>query len=99
MTAKKKLRKLPKGRKGAWFVKLRGSYIPCSWQGWLTYIPFIALVLVGFFPIVSTIITFRDMQILGTQFWISQVITMVMFVLPYQVALVVVMHWIARRKS
>lgn len=40
--AKKTSISLPKHRKGAWFVSLRGSYIPCAWQGWLTYIPFTA---------------------------------------------------------
>ena len=25
-----------------WFVRVRGSYLPNSWQGWLTYIPFTA---------------------------------------------------------
>lgn len=25
-----------------WFIKVRGSYLPNSWQGWLLYIPFTA---------------------------------------------------------
>ena len=29
-------------RKGAWFAKVRGSYIPVSTKGWLTYIPYAA---------------------------------------------------------
>lgn len=28
--------------KRAWFIKVRGSYLPNSWQGWLTYVPFVA---------------------------------------------------------
>lgn len=35
-----------KVKKDIWFIKVRGSYIPASWQGWLTYIPFI-LYMVG----------------------------------------------------
>ncbi len=30
-----------KAKKGKWFVKMRGSYIPGSWQGWLTYVPYV----------------------------------------------------------
>ncbi len=30
-------------KKGAWFMKLRGSYLPVSWQGWLSYVPFTIL--------------------------------------------------------
>lgn len=26
----------------AWFIRVRGSYLPNSRQGWLTYIPFVA---------------------------------------------------------
>lgn len=34
-----KLQKKPKLRKGVWFYKVRGSYLPATWQGWLLYIP------------------------------------------------------------
>ncbi len=37
MTHKKK-------RSQAWFIKVRGSYLPNSWQGWLTYVPYTAYV-------------------------------------------------------
>ncbi len=30
-------------RKQKWFTKVRSSYIPCSREGWLLYIPYIAL--------------------------------------------------------
>jgi len=26
-----------KAKKGAWFYKMRGSYLPCSWQGLAIY--------------------------------------------------------------
>lgn len=25
-----------------WFYKIRGSYLPASWQGWALYVPYIA---------------------------------------------------------
>ena len=28
--------------KTKWFIKVRGSYLPATWQAWLSYIPFIA---------------------------------------------------------
>jgi len=34
-----KLVKAPKPREGAWFVKVRHSYLPASTIGWLLYIP------------------------------------------------------------
>lgn len=34
---------------GKWFIKVRGSYLPNSWQGWLTYIPYTALLLMPLF--------------------------------------------------
>lgn len=33
----------PKPRKGAWFVRVRRSYLPVSRRGWLLYIPLITL--------------------------------------------------------
>lgn len=30
-------------KKGAWFLKVRGSYLPYSWQAWVSYLPFIGL--------------------------------------------------------
>ncbi len=29
-----------KFQKDIWFYKVRGSYLPATWQGWLTYLPF-----------------------------------------------------------
>jgi hypothetical protein len=31
-------KKLPKLRKGAWFVKVRGSYLPMTGQAWLLHL-------------------------------------------------------------
>jgi hypothetical protein len=34
--------KVPKAKKGAWFVRVRGSYLPRTWQAWVCYIPFVS---------------------------------------------------------
>ena len=34
-----------KQKKSKWFIKVRGSYLPNNGAGWLTYIPFIAYLL------------------------------------------------------
>lgn len=31
-----------KSKKQKWFIAGRGSYLPNSWQGWLSYIPYSA---------------------------------------------------------
>jgi hypothetical protein len=90
--------KIPKPRKGAWFVKVRSSYLPANWKGWLTYIPYIALIIVGLGNIVWPIL---DCIKFGCSARMSTTMLMSGFIisLPYFVSLVVVMYWIARRKS
>lgn len=34
-------------KNNTWFIKVRGSYLPNSWQGWLTYIPYMALLIIA----------------------------------------------------
>lgn len=34
-----------KAKKGAWFYKIRGSYLPCSWQGLTIYFVYMAYVI------------------------------------------------------
>jgi uncharacterized MAPEG superfamily protein len=41
MTMKTKNKRL-KAKPGAWFVSVRGSYLPASPAGWWTYVPFVA---------------------------------------------------------
>jgi hypothetical protein len=71
-------------RKGAWFVRLRGSYLPVSWQGWLTYIPFVA------YLAFSLIVAWR---------YSGNNLKIVILTVPNWVAAAVVMTWIAKRKS
>ena len=76
--------KTPKAKKGAWFVKVRGSYLPVSWQGWLTYIPF------TIFLVTVLVAAVR------TQHSVSDALYMIF---PEWVAAAVVMTWLAARKS
>jgi len=71
-------------RKGALFYKVRGSYLPATWQGWLTYVPF-----TGF--LVTVLV-----EAIRTQ---NSVSDMVYMIFPQWVAAAVVMTWLAARKS
>jgi hypothetical protein len=73
-----------KHKKGAWFVPLRGSYIPISWQGWLTYIPFMGYLVYSL--------------VVGHQYTGNDLKT-VLWVVPNWVAAAVVMTWLAKSKS
>lgn len=71
-------------KKGAWFVRLRGSYLPVSWQGWLTYVPFTA------YLVYSLIVAFA---------YTGNNLKAVLWVVPNWVAAVVIMTWVAQRTS
>lgn len=79
-----KHRTLPKHKKGAWFVQLRGSYIPVSGKGWLTYIPYLAY-------LVYTVVV--ALNYTGNGF------KAVLWIVPNFVAAAVVMTWLAKRLS
>lgn len=67
-----------------WFIKVRGSYLPNSWQGWLLYIPFIA------FLIAVVVSALRTQDSALHAFYM---------IFPQWVAAGVVMTWIASHKS
>jgi hypothetical protein len=74
----------PKARKGAWFVAVRGSYLPVSWEGWLTYVPFVAYLSFSW----------------HVAFWYTGTTPKaVLWIIPNWVAAAVVMTWVAKRKS
>ena len=75
---------MKKSRKQKWFVKVRGSYLPCSWQGWLTYIPYLA-------SVIGVLVVALHNQ---TSFWDALFI-----VIPNWVAAFAIMQWVATRKS
>jgi hypothetical protein len=79
-----KKRKSPKLRKGAWFYQVRGSYLPATTEGWLTYIPFIAYLIWPVFYVSN-----RNLDLSASVF----------VVVPQWIAATVVMTWIAARKS
>ncbi len=65
-----------------WFVKIRGSYLPRSWQGWILYIPFILFLLATLY--IST----KGGRTPAGIFY---------FLFPQYVSALVLMHWIASR--
>ncbi len=80
MTTKKTKKR---ANKTQWFKPLRGSYIPIHWMGWLTYIPYVAY-------LVLTYMMFeRNRSVWET----------ILFLVPYWVAGVIIMHWVAKQKS
>ncbi|MEO8785024.1 MAG: hypothetical protein ABI221_01750 [Candidatus Saccharimonadales bacterium] len=77
-------KKLQKSKKSVWFVKVRGSYLPVNWKGWLTYIPFVAFLLVVLLDALRTKNTIADIFYM---------------IFPQWLGAVAVMTWIAWRKS
>jgi len=75
---------MPKLKKGAWFYRVRGSYLPATWQAWLTYVPF-----TGF--LVSVLVSAFRSEHSGSDIFYA--------VFPQWVAAAVVMTYIASRKS
>lgn len=73
-----------KAKKDAWFVPVRWSYLPASWQGWLLYIPYLLYLIITFALVFYKNDSFGS-SLLG--------------IIPYWVAGAVVMHWIATHKS
>jgi len=73
-----------KSKRRKWFIPVRGSYLPHSWQGWLTYIPFTAYLIYAL--------------VIGWQNTNTNAQAM-LFIVPNWVAAVVVMTWIAQRTS
>lgn len=73
-----------KTKKHPWFIPVRGSYLPHSWQGWLLYVPFSAYLI---FALVE------GWQ--NTDNWTKALL----FIIPNWLAATVVMTWIAQRTS
>lgn len=67
-----------------WFIKTRGSYLPKTWQGALTYIPYLTY-LIG----VSTYVYYANLG-----FWTS-----ILIAIPNWVTAGAIMSWVAARKS
>lgn len=67
-----------------WFIKVRGSYLPVTWQAWLLYVPFVS------FLILVVISAVNDN---------NQVDDMFYAIFPQWVAAAIVMTWVASQKS
>jgi hypothetical protein len=73
-----------KKKKQKWFVPLRGSYLPASRAGWLTYIPFVGYLVCA---------------LLAGLHETSSYVAAALFVVPNWVAAAVVMTYVAARHS
>ncbi|MDB5184290.1 MAG: hypothetical protein JWN38_98 [Candidatus Saccharibacteria bacterium] len=82
--AQKSKSKRPKAKRGAWFVPVRGSYLPASAAGWWTYVPFVAY-------LVFTLVAGLSQT--------SSLATAVLFIVPNWVAAAAVLTYVAARKS
>jgi hypothetical protein len=80
----KRSRKKTKIKPGAWFIPVRGSYLPVSTAGWLTYIPYTVYLL--FALVVGT----KDVHPLSLA---------VLFILTNWIAAISIMTYIASKKS
>ena len=67
-----------------WFKKVRGSYLPCSWQGRLLYLPYLYWLVITFLAVDRNSHSVSD-TLIG--------------IVPYWVSGAVIMHWLASRKS
>jgi hypothetical protein len=67
-----------------WFKRVRGSYLPASWQAWLLYVPFTIFLLTVLQAAV------RNQHSVSDVFYA---------IFPEWVAAAVVMTWIAKQKS
>lgn len=72
-------------KKGAWFYKVRGSYMPCSWQGWTIEVGIVVL-----FFFATKALLFED-----EPFHASSLFTL----FTYLIALGVASTWVANQKS
>ncbi|MEI7632173.1 MAG: hypothetical protein WCJ60_02525 [bacterium] len=78
------MKKSKSSKNKAWFVSVRGSYLPNSWQGWLLYVPFVAFLLSAMSYSMDNKHSTSDV---------------VYAIFPQWVAAAVVMTWIAKSKT
>lgn len=73
-----------KRKKSIWFIAVRGSYLPNSWQAWVLYVPFVAFLLTVLAAAIQNEHSVSDVCYA---------------VFPQWVCAAVVMTWIAKKKS
>lgn len=81
---KRNLKTRQNKQRNAWFVRVRGSYLPAGWQGWLTYIPYAA------YLIFSIVVAFA---------YTGTTPKAILWIVPNAVAAAVIMTWLAQLKS
>ena len=59
-----------------WFIKVRGSYLPISWQGWLTYIPYVYFLIITFMAVDRRSHSVSDTLIGIVPYWVSAAVIM-----------------------
>lgn len=67
-----------------WFKKVRGSYIPLSLPGWLSYIPYVAYLVLSYLYVMN---------------YFGYSLMSLLIIIPNWVAAAVVMSWLASKKS
>ncbi|MBI1857217.1 hypothetical protein HY003_00235 [Candidatus Saccharibacteria bacterium] len=67
-----------------WFIKVRWSYLPNTWQGWLTYIPYLAYLVAVMIYLYSS----------SYGFWTS-----VFILVPNYVVAALIITWLASKTS
>ncbi len=83
-TLKKSTKSKNYTKNNAWFIQVRGSYLPNSWQAWLSYIPFVA------YLVFSLIVAFD---------YTGNNVKAILWIVPNWVAAAVIMTWIAKQTS
>ena len=78
------MKKKPTKKNPTWFIKVRGSYLPNSGAGWLTYIPYLVY-LVG-----TTVAALHEHY---------GFITTMLLLVPNWIVAAAVMNWVAERHS
>lgn len=78
------VKKQNKYHQKVWFRRTRGSYLPVSAEGWLTYVPFLVYLI---FALAAGINETDSMAVA------------ILFIVPNWVAVTVVMTYIAAHKS
>lgn len=67
-----------------WFKKVRSSFIPISWQGWLCYVPYVAFLILSY---------------LYVMYSFGYSLISLFIIIPNWVAAAVVMSWVASKRS
>lgn len=74
-------------KNGAWFIKVRGSYLPASREGWLTYLPLVTVGILLLIALSEEVYHGADLPLTLVEFTADLIIVGVFYT------------WLAKRKS